>query len=87
MHKLGKKRLTLSLAAPLTHIPDALAAYPLTLSADGKELVYTYDAAGERDGVAALLRDLAAADVAFKDLHTEQSSLEEIFVSLVRGAS
>ena len=86
MRKLGKKRLTLSLAAPLAQIPAELSAYPLTLSAEGKELVYTYDTAAERDGVAVLLRDLAAANVPFKDLHTEQSSLEEIFVSLVRGA-
>jgi ABC-2 type transport system ATP-binding protein len=85
MQKLGKKRLTLSLAAPLPEIPAALAAYPLTLSGDRRDLVYTYDASGEQAGVAALLRDLAAAGVVFKDLHTEQSSLEEIFVSLVRG--
>jgi ABC-2 type transport system ATP-binding protein len=87
MRKLGKKRLTLTLAAPLTQIPPELGAYPLTLSSEGRELVYTYDSAGERDGVATLLRDLAAANVPFKDLHTEQSSLEEIFVSLVRGAA
>jgi ABC-2 type transport system ATP-binding protein len=87
MRKLGKKRLTLLLTTPLTHIPEALAAYPLALSEDRKELVYTYDTAGERGGVATLLRDLAAAGVPFKDLHTEQSSLEEIFVNLVRGAS
>jgi ABC-2 type transport system ATP-binding protein len=86
MRKLGKKRLTLALKTPLTHIPDTLAAYPLALSADGAELVYTYDTAGERDGVATLLQDLAAANVPFKDLRTEQSSLEDIFVSLVRGA-
>ncbi|WP_158812907.1 ABC transporter ATP-binding protein [Methylocapsa sp. S129] len=86
MQKLGKKHLTLMLTTPLAQIPDALAAYPLALSADGKELVYTYDTAGERDGVATLLHDLVAANVAFKDLHTEQSSLEDIFVSLVRGA-
>jgi ABC-2 type transport system ATP-binding protein len=85
MQKLGKKRLTLSLAAPLPEIPAALAAYPLNLSGDRRDLVYTYDASGEQAGVAALLRDLAAAGVVFKDLHTEQSSLEEIFVSLVRG--
>jgi len=85
MRKLGKKRLTLALKAPLTHVPGALAAYPLALSADGSELVYTYDTAGERDGVAMLLHDLAAANVPFKDLRTEQSSLEDIFVSLVRG--
>ena len=87
MRKLGKKQLTLTLSNPLTHIPDALSAYPLSLSAEGRELVYTYDTAGERDGVATLLADLAAANVPFKDLHTEQSSLEDIFVSLVRGAA
>jgi ABC-2 type transport system ATP-binding protein len=86
MQKLGQKRLTLSLTAPLADIPDALSAYPLALSADKKELVYTYDAAAERVGVTALLHDLAAANVAFKDLNTEQSSLEDIFVSLVRSA-
>jgi ABC-2 type transport system ATP-binding protein len=85
MRKLGKKRLTLLLEAPMPDIPAALAAYPLALSADRTELVYTYDKAGERDGVAALLRDLMAANVAFKDLRTEESSLEDIFVSLVRG--
>jgi ABC-2 type transport system ATP-binding protein len=85
MRKLGKKRLTLALKSPLKRIPESLAAYPLTLSADGAELVYTYDTAGERDGVARLLQDLGAANVPFKDLRTEQSSLEDIFVSLVRG--
>jgi ABC-2 type transport system ATP-binding protein len=84
MRKLGKKRLTLLLDSPLAQVPDALAAYPLALSGDGKELVYTYDTAGERDGVATLLRDLVAANVTYRDLHTEQSSLEDIFVSLVR---
>ena len=86
MQKLGQKRLTLSLTAPLAGVPDALSAYPLALSADKKELVYTYDAAAERVGVTALLHDLAAANVAFKDLRTEQSSLEDIFVNLVRSA-
>ena len=86
MQKLGQKRLTLSLTAPLADIPDTLSAYPLALSGDKKELVYTYDAAAERVGVTALLHDLAAANVAFKDLRTEQSSLEDIFVSLVRSA-
>jgi ABC-2 type transport system ATP-binding protein len=86
MRKLGKKRLTLLLDEPLAHIPAALAAYPLALAADGKELVYTYDTAGERDGVTALLRDIAAANISFRDLLTEQSSLEDIFVTLVREA-
>jgi ABC-2 type transport system ATP-binding protein len=85
MRKLGKKRLTLLLETPLAQIPAALAGYPLALSADGKELVYTYDTAGERDGVTILLRDIAAANISFKDLLTEQSSLEDIFVGLVRG--
>ena len=85
MRKLGKKRLTLLLDEPLLAIPAALASYPLTLGAEGRELVYTYDTAGERDGVTTLLRDVAAANVSFRDLLTEQSSLEDIFVSLVRG--
>jgi ABC-2 type transport system ATP-binding protein len=86
MRKLGKKRLTLLLDEPLAQIPAALAAYPLALAADGKELVYTYDRLGRRDDVTALLRDIAAAKISFKDLLTEQSSLEEIFVTLVREA-
>ena len=86
MRKLGKKRLTLQLQTPLTQIPDALGSYPLALSADGMELVYTYDKAGERAEVTALLADLAASNVAFDDLRTEQSSLEDIFVNLVRSA-
>jgi ABC-2 type transport system ATP-binding protein len=83
MSKLGKKRLTLQLETPLSAIPAGLSAFPLALSADGKELVYSY-AAGEPAGVDALLRSLTAANVAFKDLRTDQSSLEDIFVSLVR---
>jgi ABC-2 type transport system ATP-binding protein len=86
MRKLGKKRLTLLLDEPLAQIPAALAAYPLALAADGKELVYTYDRAGQRDGVTTLLRDIAAANISFRDLLTEQSSLEDIFVTLVREA-
>ncbi|MGH8617019.1 MAG: ABC transporter ATP-binding protein [Burkholderiales bacterium] len=86
MRKLGKKQLALQLQHPLDRIPDALAAYQLTLSGDGGELVYSYDAHaghGEHAGIAALLRDLNAAGIAFKDLHTTQSSLEDIFVNLV----
>ena len=84
MRKLGKKRLTLHLQAPLDRVPEALAGYGLALSPDRHELVYTYDTQGERTGITALLRDLSAAGIGFKDLHTDQSSLEEIFVSLVR---
>ncbi|OYX71613.1 MAG: multidrug ABC transporter ATP-binding protein [Rhizobiales bacterium 32-66-11] len=86
MRKLGKKQLTLQLTAPLEAIPAGLAAHQLALSADRTELIYTYETDGERSGIADLLRDLAAAGVAFKDLHTEQSSLEDIFVSLMRDA-
>src|SRR5579863_3816956 len=86
MRKLGKKRLTLLLDEPLAAIPAALAAYPLALAAGGKELVYTYDSAGERDGVTRLLRDVAAANISFRDLHTDESSLEDIFVNLVRDS-
>jgi ABC-2 type transport system ATP-binding protein len=84
MRKLGKKRLTLQLAKPLNAIPAKLKNHTLELSGDGNSLVYTYDTRGERTGITALLADLAAARVKFTDLQTTQSSLEEIFVSLVR---
>jgi ABC-2 type transport system ATP-binding protein len=84
MSKLGKKQLTLQLHHKLDAVPDALAPHGLTLAADGAELVYTYDTKGERTGITALLGDLNAAQIRFKDLHTTQSSLEDIFVDLVR---
>jgi ABC-2 type transport system ATP-binding protein len=88
MRKLGKKQLTLQLTAPLDSLPSTLADYPLELHADGEELIYTYDAREERSGgIAALLKSLEALGIAFKDLHTDQSSLEEIFVSLVKEPS
>jgi ABC-2 type transport system ATP-binding protein len=86
MRKLGKKRLTLTLGAPLSEVPAALAAYPLTLSADGRELVYAYGENGADDGIAKLIADLVAAGIAVKDLRTDESSLEDIFVSLIRRA-
>jgi ABC-2 type transport system ATP-binding protein len=86
MHKLGKKQLTLHLQKKLAAIPEALAGHHLTLANDGDELIYTYDTQGERTGITALLSDLNAAQIRFKDLHTTQSSLEDIFVSLVRQA-
>jgi ABC-2 type transport system ATP-binding protein len=86
MHKLGKKHLTLQLQTPLTAVPQALADEPLTLSADGTELVYTYDTQRERTGIAGLLSELASVGVSIKDLSTKQSSLEDIFVELVEGA-
>jgi ABC-2 type transport system ATP-binding protein len=84
MRKLGKKQLTLQLAQPLAHIPPALSGHPLELSSGGGELTYTYDARSEHSGIAALLQDLERAGIVFKDLKTSQSSLEDIFVSLVR---
>jgi ABC-2 type transport system ATP-binding protein len=84
MRKLGRKQLTLQLHGPLQRIPAALAGHPLELSGDGGELTYTYDAGADQSGIAALLEDLDAAGIRFKDLQTTQSSLEDIFVSLVR---
>ncbi|TSD83322.1 ABC transporter ATP-binding protein [Mycobacterium sp. KBS0706] len=83
MRKLGKKQLTLQLQAPLDSLPETLAAHQLSLSADGGELVYTYDSQGERTGIAAVMQSIADAGIRLKDLRTSQSSLEEIFVSLV----
>jgi len=87
MRKLGRKQLTLHLQAKLDAIPEALAAHRLTLAADGSELVYTYDTRGERTGITALLADLSRAGIRFRDLETSQSSLEDIFVDLVRKGS
>jgi len=87
MRKLGTKQLTLQLNAPLLHIPPGLSAHKLELSANGSELIYTYDAndtRGNQSGITALLKDLNEADIRFRDLHTTQSSLEDIFVTLVR---
>ena len=85
MRKLGKKQLTLQLQEPLAELPADLEGYQLELSADGHELVYTFDAQAEATGIAALLRELSRRGVDFKDLQTSQSSLEQIFVSLVRS--
>jgi ABC-2 type transport system ATP-binding protein len=84
MRKLGKKQMTLELHEPLPSIPAELAAYPLELATSRTALVYTYDTQGERTGITALLGELNRSGIRFKDLHTKQSSLEEIFVSLVR---
>jgi ABC-2 type transport system ATP-binding protein len=87
MRKLGKKQLTLHLQKPLAAIPASLAAHNLTLADNGNELVYTYDTQGERTGITALLQGLNEAGVRFNDLFTTQSSLEDIFVSLVTRKS
>jgi ABC-2 type transport system ATP-binding protein len=85
MRKLGRKRLTLHLQGRIDAIPPALAAYRLELSNQGCELTYNYDTKGERTGITSLLGDLRAAGIRFSDLDTTQSSLEDIFVSLVRS--
>jgi ABC-2 type transport system ATP-binding protein len=84
MHKLGKKQLTLQLHDALKKIPAELNAHHLTLANGGSELIYTYDSQGPRTGITHLLTDLAQAGIRFKDLDTTQSSLEDIFVDLVR---
>ena len=85
MRKLGKRRLTLQLQDRLETIPAALAALPLELADDGHALVYSFDVQGEHTGIAALLRQLGEHGIDFKDLHSSESSLEDIFVSLVHS--
>ena len=87
MHKLGKKQLTLQLHRPLHCLPGALAGLALTLSADGNELSYSYDARAAQFDMAQLMKRLAEARITFKDLSTTQSSLEDIFVDLLREAA
>jgi ABC-2 type transport system ATP-binding protein len=87
MRKLGKKQMTLQLHQTLETLPAALAEFPLEIHGNGLELVYTYDTRGERTGITTLLSALAEAGIRFKDLSTTQSSLEEIFVSLVKRSA
>ncbi|MGY0799482.1 ABC transporter ATP-binding protein [Lysobacter sp. A286] len=87
MRKLGKKQLTLTLQEPLQRIPEGLSALPLELAEDGASLVYTFDVQSERTGIASVLRQLAEQGVDFKDLHSSESSLEDIFVHLVRQSN
>jgi ABC-2 type transport system ATP-binding protein len=84
MRKLGKKQLTLHLHEALEAIPSALSAYRLELSADKSDLIYTYDTQGDRTSIATILDEIEKSGIKFKDLQTTQSSLEDIFVSLVR---
>ncbi|HEX5126656.1 MAG TPA: multidrug ABC transporter ATP-binding protein, partial [Rhodocyclaceae bacterium] len=84
MRKLGKKQLTLHLQHRLERVPAALADWKLELACDGEDLIYTYDAHDDGSRIATLLKDLGDAGVGFKDLQTKQSSLEDIFVSLVK---
>ena len=85
MRKLGRKQLTLHLQTPLQEIPKELASRQLELSPDGQYLIYTFDTQGEATGIASLMRALNGHAIDFKDLHTSESSLEDIFVSLVRS--
>ena len=84
MRDLGKKQLVLNLQEPLAEVPSRLQGYQLELSDDRNDLTYTYDTTRERTGITALLSDLGEAGIHFNDLHTSQSSLEEIFVDLVK---
>ena len=96
MHKLGQKQLTLELHHPLTtlpaahhpvsSLPESLAKHHLEITGDGCQLLYTYDTQRDRTGITALLQDLSDAGIRFKDLSTQQSSLEDIFVNLVRDS-
>jgi ABC-2 type transport system ATP-binding protein len=85
MQRLGKKQLSLQLKQPLSVIPAALAAYALELTDAGHELLYSFDGNREHTGIAELLRDLAANGIEFKDLKSSESSLEEIFINLLRS--
>lgn len=84
MQRFGKKKLELELAEPLSALPAGLAARGLEIAEDGRRLVYTYDTQGERTGITALLAELSSEGIRFRDLETRQSSLEDIFVDLVR---
>ena len=86
MEKMGKRRLTLTLQHPMAAIPAELAAWPLELAADGHQILYTFDARADATGMPALLKRLGELGIDFKDLDTERSSLEEIFISLVERA-
>ncbi len=87
MRKLGRKQLILHLQKTLEALPEELAGHNLTLASEGNELVFTYDTQVERTGITALLNDLSRAGIRFRDLQTTQSSLEDIFVGLVRERS
>jgi ABC-2 type transport system ATP-binding protein len=87
MHKLGKKQMTLELQQKLGAVPAGLESYDLELAVDGHALIYTYEAQGDRRGVTRLIEELLRQGIRLKDINTTQSSLEDIFVDLVRGES
>jgi ABC-2 type transport system ATP-binding protein len=84
MRKLGKKQLTLQLSAPLAQLPPELAAYHVVMTADHTGLTYTFDARSGRTDIASLISELGRLGIGFKDLHTTESSLEDIFVGLLK---
>ncbi len=84
MKKMGKKQLTIDLQSPISVIPETLKVYPLTLKDDGSALIYSYDTTAERTGITKLLNEMAIAGLVMSDLSTSQSSLEDIFVDLVK---
>jgi len=85
MQRMGQKHLTIELQEPVAALPESLAPYALDLSDDRRSLTYSYDRAARRTGIVSLLRDLAAAGLTLRDLQTQQRSLEDIFVDLVRA--
>ena len=87
MQKLGSKQLTVELREPVTSIPSELKKYKLELSADGRSLLYHYDIRQNRTGITSLMKDINSAGLVLKDLHTRQSSLEDIFVNLLQAES
>ncbi len=87
MKKLGKRQLTLELHSPLESIPEALHSFALTLANNGKELIYTFDSKKEHTGVTRLLKALDTLNIDFHDLHTEETSLEDIFVNFVKAST
>lgn len=84
MSRMGRKEMRVELTAPLTDIPPSLSHYDICLQDEGRSLVYTYDTKGERTGITALLKDMQAAGLTLRDIQTSQSSLEDIFVGLVK---
>jgi ABC-2 type transport system ATP-binding protein len=87
MQKLGKKQLALNLEAALSQIPSGLGEYQLALEGEGRKLIYTFDSTAEHSGIAEFLKKIGEKGIAFKDLETKESTLEEIFVGLVGGSS
>ncbi|MEL6677788.1 MAG: multidrug ABC transporter ATP-binding protein, partial [Pseudomonadota bacterium] len=87
MRQLGKKQMRIELQAPVEAVPESLAEYNLDLAPEGDALIYTYDTRGERTGITSLLADVNAAGLSLRDVQTSQSSLEDIFVDLVKAPS